>query len=314
MRRPQLSHRRGSEPMSSARQHHHQIVPQSARRRARTAAQARSRSRRNSRPRPRIRSAQRAQLRDQLLVDRERSGRWQWPRPPLADARFGELSRRSHRRAGSFRQTPAAHRAAPASDRSACPPRLFAHGGAAEHQASASSNDASPARSTSMRAVEPRVIEQDGLLRQPAQAQRPPRHRSRNAISASGPSRAIDLFRGRASVTTSRAPRLTSTARSKWSPPAMPPAVLTMTASHSPASVFGKRMRSEPSSSTRARRVRAIVPRERRARCGRARGWRRKSRFAACGRQSPHARPPVLYSASARAQRGLVQVSIWLQE
>ena len=47
-----------------------------------------------------------------------------------------------------------------------------------------------------------------------------------------------------------------SISRSKRSPPAIPPAVLTIMASHSPGSALGKRTRSEPSSCTRTRRVR----------------------------------------------------------
>ena len=98
-------------------------------------------------------------------------------------------------------------------------------------------------------AIKPRVIEQDGFLRQPAQRGAGGDIESHRDLRV-GPVRAIDLLGRSAGHHQAVRPTRRRKSRSKRSPPAMPPAVLTITASHSFPVVLGKRMRSEPSSST----------------------------------------------------------------
>ena len=106
--------------------------------------------------------------------------------------------------------------------------------------ASASSRRASAREVDVDAAREPRAVEQDGLLRQPGRAARPRRRSASSRSRRRGAERAIDLLGRRCGDR--RAPRRRPTAMSKScrSPPAMPPAVLTITASSASRRCVGK--------------------------------------------------------------------------
>ena len=103
-------------------------------------------------------------------------------------------------------------------------------------------------------AIKSRLVEQDRLLRQPCQGA------AWGDVDLDvhrrvGAERTVNLLgRGRGDLS-ARRPRRPSKSRSKRSPPVIPPAVLMMAASIPAPALWGKRMRSEPASCTRARRL-----------------------------------------------------------
>ena len=179
--------------------------------------------------------------------------------PPFRAAAFAKLSARCRRRASACRRTAACRprRTRQRSDSLPCIDRL-PHRGAAEHDAFDENEARHPPRDRHRCCRrQPRAVEQDGFLRQPAQrgAARDIDGglRSPHPVHACGRSSRPPRPRRPAAR-----PRPTSTSRSKRSPPAMPPAVLTITASHSPGSHWES---ARAASLPHARASRRVLPR-----------------------------------------------------